>query len=197
MTAAQAAFLDRDGVLNALVLDRATGQPESPLEPEAVELLPGVGAALHRLRAAGYMLVCVTNQPAAAKGNASVADLVAVQLRVESLLADLGVRLDDVRMCTHHPHGVTPAFSEACGCRKPQPGMLLSAAEEFAIDLRTSWMIGDTDDDVRAGQAAGCRTILVENPDSAHKRSGTCVPDAVVCGLEDAVGIVVPALAKD
>ena len=77
-----------------------------------------------------------------------------------------------------------------CDCRKPAPGMLLAAANELALDLRRSWMIGDTDGDVQAGRAAGCRTILVEHRRSAHKRTAELSPDAVVSDLKAAAGII-------
>jgi D-glycero-D-manno-heptose 1,7-bisphosphate phosphatase len=73
-------------------------------------------------------------------------------------------------LCFHHPQGTVAELSRPCGCRKPAPGMLLQAAESLAIDLRSSWMVGDTDADLAAGIAAGCRTLLVLNPHSAHKR---------------------------
>jgi D-glycero-D-manno-heptose 1,7-bisphosphate phosphatase len=167
-----AAFLDRDGLLNDLVGDPVSGLPESPLDPADVQLLPGVGGALARLADAGFALVCVSNQPAAAKGRVSVERLLAVHERVEEALGREGVRLDGSRLCLHSPAGVVPALSGGCDCRKPAPGMLLNAAAALGLDLASSWMIGDTDADVLAGRAAGCRTALVEHPGSVHKRFG-------------------------
>ena len=74
-------------------------------------------------------------------------------------------------MCLHHPDGVVPELSGPCDCRKPAPGMLVDAARELDLDLERSWMVGDTDADVEAGRAAGCRTALILNAASAHKRS--------------------------
>jgi D-glycero-D-manno-heptose 1,7-bisphosphate phosphatase len=141
---------------------------------------------LRRLSEGGFLLVGVSNQPAAAKGTVSVAQLQAVQARVDELLAAEGVRFDAFRICLHHPDGVVPDLSGDCDCRKPAPGMLLDAAGELGIDLASSWMIGDTDSDILAGTAAGCHTVLVEYGGSVHKRAGNARPDAVVPNLNAA-----------
>ena len=182
-----AAFLDRDGVLNEAAPDPVSGALESPLEVEDARLLPGAAAAAGELARAGYVLVCVSNQPAAAKGKVTVERLKAVHERVLELLASEGVRIDASRLCPHHPEGVVPELSGPCACRKPVPGMLLDAAGALAIDLSASWMLGDTDADVQAGRAAGCRTVLIEYPGSAHKRLGQASPDLLASDLADAV----------
>lgn len=173
-----AAFIDRDGVLNEATPDPDSGAPESPLAVADVRLLTGAATALHALAEAGYALVCVSNQPAAAKGKTSIAELQAVHERVLELLGDEHVHLDGSRLCPHHPHGVVPELSGPCPCRKPAAGMLLDAADALQLDLSASWMLGDTDADVQAGKAAGCRAILIEYPKSAHKRSGHAEPDS-------------------
>jgi len=183
-----AAFLDRDGVLNELVPDRQGGVAESPLRVEDVRLVPGAAAAALRLARAGHTLVCVSNQPAAAKGEVSVAQLYAVHRRVVELLAREGVALDASRLCLHHPQGVVPELSRSCTCRKPASGMLLDAARELELDLTNSWMVGDTDADIAAGRAAGCRTLLIHHPGSAHKRLRVERADMVVADLAQAVG---------
>jgi D-glycero-D-manno-heptose 1,7-bisphosphate phosphatase len=165
-----AVFLDRDGVLNDLVVDPVTGAPESPLTVEQVRLVPGAAAAAASLAHAGYALICVSNQPAAAKGTVSVRQLLAVHARVIDLLASDGVTLAASRICLHHEHGVVPGLGGPCDCRKPAPGMLLDAAASLELDLGISWMVGDTDADIAAGRAAGCRTVLIRNPASVHKR---------------------------
>jgi D-glycero-D-manno-heptose 1,7-bisphosphate phosphatase len=183
-------FLDRDGVLNELVDDPASGHRESPLASEQVRLIPGAAAAAARLGASGYALVCVTNQPAAAKGAVSIGELAEVHRRVLELLAAEGVTLDAWRMCLHHPDGVVDELSRSCDCRKPAPGMLLDAARELDLDLTRSWMIGDTDADIGAGRAAGCRTMLVDCPGSAHKRSAGIAPDGIAADLDQAVALL-------
>jgi D-glycero-D-manno-heptose 1,7-bisphosphate phosphatase len=180
-------FLDRDGVLNEPVMDSDSGHAESPLRVADVHLIPGAAAAVCALRAAGYALVCVTNQPAAAKAKTTVGELEAIQLRVGELLAAEGARLDSWRMCLHHPDGVVSELSGHCDCRKPAPGMLLDAAAELGLELSRSWMFGDTDADVLAGRAAGCKTALIEHPASAHKRASGANHDLLARDLADAV----------
>jgi D-glycero-D-manno-heptose 1,7-bisphosphate phosphatase len=189
-TAARAAFVDRDGTINELVPDPRTGRPESPLRPEDVRLIPGAAGALRELAGAGWLLVGVSNQPAVAKGMVSAQQLDSVQARVLELLEAERVRLDDFRMCLHHPGGVVPELTGECGCRKPAPGMLIDAARARGIDLASSWMIGDTDADVLAGRAAGCRTVLLAHEPSSHKRSGDAEPNLVAPDLDTAARLL-------
>lgn len=193
---APAVFLDRDGVLNELVEDPVAGVPESPLSVDDVRLIPGAAGGALALHEAGYMLVCVTNQPAAAKGKVTLGELEAIQGRVAELLGAEGVTLDAWRMCPHHPDGVTEGLAENCQCRKPAPGMLLDAARELSLDLSRSWMVGDTDADTQAGAAAGCRTVQIEHPASAHKRAGRPPADLRARDLADAAAQLL-GLARD
>ncbi|MDQ6744947.1 MAG: HAD-IIIA family hydrolase [Actinomycetota bacterium] len=190
MIGVRAAFVDRDGVINELVPDPESGLPESPLNVEDVTLVPGAAAALASLAAAGWLLAGVSNQPAAAKGNVSVDQLLAVQSRVLDLLDEQGVHVDDFRLCLHHPEGTVPGLSTACDCRKPAPGMLLEAGRALAVDLARSWMIGDTDADVLAGRAAGCQTVLIQHLPSAHKRGGAETPTRIAADLPAAARIL-------
>jgi D-glycero-D-manno-heptose 1,7-bisphosphate phosphatase len=182
-----AVFLDRDGVLNELVADPISGAGESPLRAEDVRLISGAAAAATKLARAGYWLVCVSNQPAAAKGTVSVEQLLAVHARVVQLLAREGVTLAASSLCLHHPQGTVAGLARACACRKPAPGMLLSAATTLDLDLSNSWMVGDTDADIGAGVAAGCSTVLVRHPGSVHKRLQVVSPDVAADSLADAV----------
>ncbi len=190
MTATPAIFLDRDGVLNELVRDPLSAQPESPLRVEDVRLVEGAAAALRELRRGGFELVCVSNQPAAAKGRISVAQLLAVHEQAMELLARRGAPIAASRLCLHHPKGVLPELSGRCACRKPAAGMLYELAAELDLDLQASWMVGDTDADVGAGRAAGCRTLLVEYPGSAHKRVGDSRPDLRAPSLRAGVTLI-------
>jgi D-glycero-D-manno-heptose 1,7-bisphosphate phosphatase len=181
-----AVFLDRDGVLNELVHDPVAKACESPLRVEDVRLLEGASCAAGLARA-GFVLLCVSNQPAAAKGAVSIQRLVAVHDRVLELLAHEGVCIAASRLCLHHPQGVVPELSGPCHCRKPAAGMLFDLADALQVDLDASWMVGDTDADVAAGRAAGARTVLVETRGSAHKRAGAIEPDLRVANLPEAV----------
>ncbi len=193
MSLRPAAFLDRDGVLNAAVPDPVSGEPESPLRLEDVVLLPGAAGGAGALARAGFALVCVSNQPAAAKAKVSVEQLRAVHDRVLELLAEEGVRIEASQLCLHHPDGVVAELVGVCDCRKPSPGMLLDAAGELGLDLAGSWMLGDTDTDMQAGAGAGCRTVLIEYPGSAHKRLGEARPTFHARDLEEAAAMVLAA----
>jgi histidinol-phosphate phosphatase family protein len=183
----RAVFLDRDGVINALVRDPRSGKPESPLRAADVALLSGVAEAMNRLAAAGFLLVGASNQPAAAKETTSQEELIAVQEHVLSLLAAEGARFDDFRICWHHPDASVPQLRGECDCRKPAPGMLLDAARANDIDLAGSWMVGDSDADVLAGSSAGTQTVLIEHPPSAHRRTGAGSPTLIAADLPAAV----------
>ena len=142
----RALFLDRDGTL---MID--TGYVR---DPNDVVLLPGVVDGLRAARELGFELVVVSNQSGVARGLISQAQLAAVQGRLEELLRIEGVSLDLVSFCQHGP-------DDACGCRKPRPGMLLEAADARGIDLTQSVMVGDSPRDVAAGHEAGCTTIFI------------------------------------
>lgn len=153
----KAIFLDRDGTINRYVgfLTRI----------EDFELLPGVAEAIKKINASGYLAIVVTNQPVIARGEVTVEQLQEIHKKMETLLGQEGAYVDGIYYCPHHPHrgyeGEIPELKIDCSCRKPKPGMLLQAAEDFHIDLAQSWMIGDGENDVTAGKQAGCRTILL------------------------------------
>lgn len=191
-----AVFLDRDGVLNALVPDPETGLPESPVHSRDVELLPGAVDGLQTLRELGVPLVVISNQPSAAKGKSTLEDLRGVHEAVHAELEAAGVGLDSYEYCFHHPDGIGE-LGRRCDCRKPQPGMILRAAAALGCDdLQRSWMIGDSEVDVKAGLRAGCRTILVEHTQSSHRRSADAHPDERVATLADAADIITSRLEE-
>lgn len=144
----KAVFLDRDGVINRSVV--RDGKPFSPSSVDEVEIMPDVPVALERLSEAGFLLICVTNQPDVARGKQSREVVEAIH---DVLLKSLP--LDEILVCYHDD-------SDGCQCRKPLPGMLLSAAERFSIELEESFMIGDRWRDIEAGRNAGCRTVLID-----------------------------------
>jgi histidinol-phosphate phosphatase family protein len=152
---ARAVFLDKDGTLVEDV-------PYN-VDPARVRLSPGAGEGLARLRAAGYRLIIVSNQSGVARGLFPESALAAVEARLGELLAGYGVRPVGFYVCPHHPDGLVAEYAVACECRKPAPGLIRRAAREHAIDLGRSWFVGDILDDVEAGRAAGCRTVLIDN----------------------------------
>jgi len=184
-------FLDRDGVLVDPV-PREGMDPEAPLRSEDVRLSVGALEGLDILRELRATVVLVSNQPAAAKSEASLASLLEVHERFIAVLADEGHTLSGTYYCWHHPDAVESSFRGPCNCRKPQPGLLLAAAAELGVggDLTAAWMVGDTDADVGAGNAVGATTILIEHPLSAHRRTPNIQPDFRAADLADAARII-------
>ncbi len=157
----RAALIDRDGVINEMVYYPDPGIVDSPFTPRQFVLAEGVGQALRTMRAAGYKLVLVSNQPSMAKKHMTMAAFRKIQAKMRRLLAAEGVSLDAEYYCFHHPQARVAAYKADCACRKPKPGMLLDAARDLGLDLGRSVMIGDGLYDVLAGKRAGCKTILV------------------------------------
>lgn len=184
-----AVFLDRDGTLNLPALNPANGLWESPHRAAETAMVPDLAEALGRLSRAPYRLFVVSNQPSAAKGKCSLADLDAVHQVVERAVAGTGARVEAWYYCRHHPLGSVPELTKACGCRKPGSLFLRQAAESFKLDLGRSWFVGDSDVDVACGRAEGCRSVLIEDPRSSHRR-GREVPDFRAGSLLEAVETV-------
>jgi D-glycero-D-manno-heptose 1,7-bisphosphate phosphatase len=173
----RAVYLDRDGVLTrALVRD---GKAYAPVTPAEMEIDADAPDALARLKAAGFLLVVVTNQPDVARGKTRRED-------VESMHATLRATLplDACFVCYHED-------ADGCACRKPLPGMLLEAAGAFGIDLACSFMIGDRWRDIDAGAAAGCHTVWIDR--GYDERPPEHTPDAHVDCLRAAAEWIVEA----
>ncbi len=155
--------------------------------PGKVELAPGAAQGLALLRDAGFKLIVVSNQPGIAHGYFTPTELWKAAAEVTRRLWRDGVAPDAFYFCPHHPDGALPRYAKDCACRKPRPGLLLRAASEHDIDLAGSWMIGDVLDDVEAGQAAGCRTVLLDNGGATQwDPSPGRVPQHVAVDLEQA-----------
>ena len=169
----KAVFLDRDGTINRYV--------GFLRKEEDFELLPGVAEAIGKINASGYLAIVVTNQPVIARGEVTVPELQNIHNKMETLLGYKGVYLDAIYYCPHHPHkgyeGEIPEMKFDCICRKPKPGMLLKAAEDYHIDLENSWMIGDGENDVQAGISAGCKTALIGEADFGQTISVSSVKE--------------------
>ena len=153
----KAVFLDRDGTINKYV-----GFLRSP---EEFELIDGVAETIKKLNDMGYLVIVITNQPVIARGEVTVDELNTIHNKMETLLGEKGAYVDAIYYCPHHPHkgyeGEIKELKIDCDCRKPKPGLILQAAKDFNIDLKNSWMIGDSEIDVLAGKNAGCKTALV------------------------------------
>jgi D-glycero-D-manno-heptose 1,7-bisphosphate phosphatase len=159
-----AAFLDRDGTLNE--------RPEPHrwvTEASEFRILPGTVEGLVRLSRCNLTLVVVSNQRGLTRGAVTEGLLCATEDTLQGELAPHGVRIESFYYCPHE-------VEADCDCRKPKPGLLMRAAEDLALDLSASWMIGDSETDVEAGRAAGCKTLLLGDHDGG---SATAVADSL------------------
>lgn len=151
----RAVFIDKDGTLIKDV-------PYN-IDPSLIVFEDGAADALRILKKNNFLLIVVSNQPGIAKGYFSIRDLENVYTAIQKKLSQCNVQLDAFYYCPHFAEGSVQQFVLDCDCRKPKPGLLLTAAKDFDIDLQQSWMIGDILDDMEAGNAAGCKTILLDN----------------------------------
>jgi D-glycero-D-manno-heptose 1,7-bisphosphate phosphatase len=166
----KAVFLDRDGVIN-----RKAPEGQYVTRWEEIEFLPGVHEAVRLFNQSGFFVVVASNQRCVAKGLITTDELDSLHARMRREFEAAGARLDAIYYCPHE-------FEPRCSCRKPQPGMLLDAAQEHGIDLTKSWMIGDSGHDVEAGRAARCRTVRLTVGDESVVGD----PDVVASSLLDA-----------
>ncbi len=160
----KAVFLDRDGTINkdcGFITDARN-----------FELLPEAAEAIKKINASGYLAIIVTNQPVIARGECTFEELERIHNKMETELGKKGAFIDGLYFCPHHPDkgfaGENAAYKCKCACRKPEPGMLLQAAKDFNIDIGASYMIGDSEKDVIAGEKAGCKkSFLIDKNRSA------------------------------
>lgn len=166
----KAIFLDRDGTINKYV--------GFLRKEEEFELIPGVAEAVKKINKSGYLAIVVTNQPVIARGEVTYSQLENIHNKMETLLGKDGAYLDGIYFCPHHPHsgyeGEVKELKVDCDCRKPKPGMLLKATEDLNIDLSQSYMVGDSENDIGAGKAAGCKTVLL-NTEYEYYGQDICV----------------------
>jgi D-glycero-D-manno-heptose 1,7-bisphosphate phosphatase len=180
----KAVFLDRD--------DTIIEDPGYISSPEQVKLLPGTTRALMQLKQMGYKLVVVSNQSGIARGMFTEDDLTQIHARMKELLAAEGAYLDQIYYCPYHPEGVIEKYRKESDLRKPNPGMLLTAAEEMDLDLGQSWMIGNAYHDTTAGKRVGCRTVLLNLPPGIIKtpKPTDPSPDFKAVNLKEAANII-------
>ena len=176
----KAIFLDRDGTINKYV--------GFLRKEEEFELLPGVADAVRKINQSGFLAIVVTNQPVIARGEVTFEGLDTIHNKMETLLGTEGAYLDAIYFCPHHPHkgyeGEVAELKIECDCRKPKPGMLIKAAEDFNINLSQSFMVGDGENDIKAGKAAGCKTVLL-NTECEYYGQDICV-----CSLKEFVALL-------
>lgn len=178
LPARPAIFLDKDGTLVENV-------PYN-VSPVLLHFMPGVFEALQQLALCGYALIVVTNQSGIARGYFTEAQFrllrKALELRVWE---SAGIRLNDVLHCPHAPDAMG---RPTCRCRKPAPGLLKEAAARHRIDLKRSWIVGDTLDDIEAGHSAGCQGLLLHSGgETEWRRSPAREPDAIALNWGEAM----------
>jgi D,D-heptose 1,7-bisphosphate phosphatase len=185
-TPQRAVFLDRDGTL---VPDK-----DCLRTADGLELLPGVADALHQLNHGGWRAVLVTNQPVVAKGWCTEAELQNIHNKLETLLGREHAFLDRIYFCPHHPDkgfaGERVDLKIDCHCRKPKTGMIQSAVKDLNIDLKQSWMIGDTTTDLQTAKNAGVKSILVRTGSAGKDGKYDARPDFTFDTLNQAVDFI-------
>jgi D-glycero-D-manno-heptose 1,7-bisphosphate phosphatase len=179
MNGKPAVFLDRDGVLNE---DRGYVH-----RWEDFSFLPGAIDALRQLQQKGYLLVVITNQSAVARGLCAEADVLALHERMRTVLREQGIELAGIYHCPHHPQGSVPRYARACPCRKPEPGMILCAAQAHGIDLARSLLVGDKISDLEAGRAAGIPSLYLVVPPGQDEDFSSLPGVQRVSGLSEVV----------
>jgi D,D-heptose 1,7-bisphosphate phosphatase len=178
----KAVFLDRDGVLNREV--------DNLRRLSQLRLLPGVPEALKKIRALGYLAIVVTNQPVVARGWLSEAGLKEVHDVLEKRLRRKGAVLDAIYYCPHHPNANLRKYRKTCSCRKSNLGLLRAATKKFHIDLKRSFMVGDSTRDIETGRRAEMRTILVQTGYAGKDGKFGVKPDFVARSLIAAAAII-------
>lgn len=149
----QAVFLDRDGVIVEFV--------HLLHKPEQLRLVGGAAEAIRLFNNNLLKVIVISNQPVIARGMITKSQLKEIDKRLMKMLREEHAAIDKSYYCPHHPDANLAEYKKICSCRKPAPGLILKAANEFNIDLGNSWMVGDSPSDIAAGKSAGCRTIMV------------------------------------
>lgn len=189
----KAVFLDRDGVLNDLEYDKEEGRIGGPLSADRLKVFPYAGESVRKIRELGFMAILVSNQPGVAKQQFTRSELEKMKLKVRNELARHGGLLDAEYYCLHHPDARVKRYKIDCECRKPKPGLLFRAALENGLNLGSSFFVGDALVDVKAGKAAGCKTILLGHPttflSSLIEKEGA-VPDFMLPSLKQVPGLL-------
>ncbi len=185
----KAAFLDRDGVIN---LDRAYVHQWSEFE-----FVPGAVQAMRRLREAGYVLIVVTNQSGLARGMYTEAQFQELTARMRDALAQAGAEVEAVYHCPHHPKGKVPELAIDCDCRKPEPGMILRAAQEHGLSLPASILVGDKPSDIQAARAAGVgHAYLVQSDNAESPDEGEAGADGAFADLASCVDALLGPVSR-
>lgn len=185
-TPQRAVILDRDGTINELRGHLAVA--------EDLELVPGAAEAIKRLNDAEWRVVVVTNQPVLARGEATAQELKRIHAKLDVLLGRVGAFVDRLYFCPHHPDrgfpGEVAELKMVCECRKPAPGLIKQAVAEMNLDLRQSWLVGDSTGDMELAKTCGLRSILVRTGCGGTDGKYGAAPDLTAPDLPEAVGLI-------
>lgn len=188
----KAIFLDRDGVINKEV--------SYLCRPEQLEILEGSTRAVRKINHSDYLAIVATNQSAVARGLCSEEDIAGVNQKLDALLGEKHAYLDGIYYCPHHPdkgfEGENARYKIECECRKPNTGMIRQAQRDFNIDLKKSFIIGDTTSDIMTGINACIKTILVRTGYAGKDRKYDCRPDFIFENLKEAVDFIMDDYEK-
>lgn len=180
----KALFIDKDGTLIKDVPYNAN--------PDLVILSDHAGEALSLIKDRDYLIIVISNQSGVAQGLFEEIDLAQINAEIQKQLSIYKVQVDAFYYCPHLEDGIVEKYSIKCNCRKPKPGLILQAARDLVIDVKSSWMLGDILNDAEAGNAAGCKTLLLDNGNETEwvlnkKR----IPDFTVQNLQQAAQIII------
>jgi D-glycero-D-manno-heptose 1,7-bisphosphate phosphatase len=178
----RAVFLDRDGTIIEDV-----GHID---DYDKIKFLPRVSEAIKLLNKGGFKVIIITNQAGVAKGYFTENTVKKINRIIVETLAKCGAVIDKIYYCPHHKDGIVKKYTKDCNCRKPNIGMIEQATQEFDIDLKKSFVIGDKACDIEAGHKAGCKTILLINDNPKKKEPISIVPNHIAMDLYWAVKMI-------
>jgi D-glycero-D-manno-heptose 1,7-bisphosphate phosphatase len=182
----KAVFLDRDGVINDLIYFEKEGTIGSPLRAKDLRVFDYAASSIKSIQSLGYKVVLISNQPGVAKRQFSYEEFLKMKKKMHRELGK--TKLDGEYYCLHHPSALISKYKKNCDCRKPKPGLFYQASREMNIDLSKSYYVGDSLVDVKAGRAAGVKTILVAHVTEFLNKMiefEKAEPDYVVASLKD------------
>lgn len=181
-----AVFFDRDGI----IVEPIDG--EAPTNPNEFDLISEIIPVIKEVKEKGYLVFVVSNQPDIALGVIDEETKNKLEQKFLDLLKQQSIELDAIYYCRHDKNGVNPKYSIDCDCRKPKPGLLIKAENEFYVDMEKSFMVGDRASDVVAGKSAGAKTILYDpkNSQEEYLKEHRIKPDFEVKKLTEILGII-------
>ena len=192
----KACFFDRDGIVNEMIFDNENGVVVTPLNQNQVVLVLGITELLQTTKKLGFLNILISNQTNVGLGRIDLKTHELIQQTIKEKLQQENAFFDKEYFCFHHPYAKVEEYRKECDCRKPKIGMLLQAKQDFDIDLKKSWMIGDGVFDVIAGHDAGCKTILVANVNETgylkiiEEKLGNIQPDFMVKSVREIEKII-------